>query len=405
MRNKLLFLLFVLFLFPSCIFAKIDSTIELGKLEKSELQLVYLDSVIDAYKLYDTNYILVSDLKYLGCCVIYSPSDRTVTITPPTHGETVPEVEDTLTNQAVTFFDGKVLLDHFETQALSCDGRTLIPLAALNRVGTLTITDNQCYFVPGDSIPLAVGQSSISNLSGDELKVTTMDIYWKDEIIQIPASYVLAPYQESERPLTLIDEDAIYISSVVQTVEGGNYSYFTTSTMGQVNNTLMKKYHEGLTNTPVTGYGDPISTHDIDEAEAFINSKNLSSPTKYLVWTNIAKQRTYIFQGSNHNWKLFKTFICSTGRDATPTPKGTFSLTRKVPSFGQNKGYCCKYAFGFIGTTYLYHSIIFDKTGTYLLENKGVLGKKASEGCIRFSEENAKWFYDHMISGTTVYIN
>ena len=68
-------------------------------------------------------------------------------------------------------------------------------------------------------------------------------------------------------------------------------------------------------------------------------------------------------------------------------------------------GIICKYAFGFIGTTYLYHSIIYDKTGTYLLENKGVLGKKASDGCIRFSVEHAKWFYDNMISGTTVYIS
>ena len=94
-----------------------------------------------------------------------------------------------------------------------------------------------------------------------------------------------------------------------------------------------------------------------------------------------------------------------TERDSTPTPTGTFALTYKVPSFGQNKGYCCKYAFGFIGTNYLYHSIIFDRTGTYLLEGKGVLGKKASQGCIRFSAENAKWFYDHLISGSTVYIS
>ena len=152
-------------------------------------------------------------------------------------------------------------------------------------------------------------------------------------------------------------------------------------------------------------FGDYIEVDKIAAAEKFVNDKGLSSPTKYLIWTSIAEQRTYIFTGSKQNWKLYKTFICSTGKTKTPTPTGTYALTYKVPSFGQNKGYCCKYAFGFIGTTYLYHSIIFDKTGTYLLENKGVLGQKASDGCIRFSPDNAKWFYDNMITKSTVYIN
>ena len=112
-----------------------------------------------------------------------------------------------------------------------------------------------------------------------------------------------------------------------------------------------------------------------------------------------------MFTSVDGKWQIVKHFVCSSGKPSTPTPTGTYKLTRKVPSFGQNKGYCCKNAFGFIGTTYLYHSIIFDKTGTYLLEGKGVLGKKASDGCIRLSPENSKWFYDHLISGSTVWIN
>lgn len=140
-------------------------------------------------------------------------------------------------------------------------------------------------------------------------------------------------------------------------------------------------------------------------AEDTVNTKNLHSTTPYLVWTNIASQKTYIFEGSQGHWQLIKHFVCSTGRDHTPTPKGEFQLTRKVPYFGVEKGYRCKNAFGFIGTTYLYHSIIFDKSGSYLLEDKGVLGTKASEGCIRFSVENSEWFYNNMVSGTKVWIN
>ena len=48
---------------------------------------------------------------------------------------------------------------------------------------------------------------------------------------------------------------------------------------------------------------------------------------------------------------------------------------------------------GFKYGDYLYHSILLDETGTYVLEGN-VLGKRASQGCIRFSLEDSKWFYD-----------
>ncbi|MHC1746905.1 MAG: L,D-transpeptidase [Cellulosilyticaceae bacterium] len=143
---------------------------------------------------------------------------------------------------------------------------------------------------------------------------------------------------------------------------------------------------------------------EVKQIEAYINSKNFSSKTGYLVWTDLYRQRTYIFKGKQNNWKLYKDFLCSTGKNITPTPRGEYALRSYVPYFGVSKGYRCKNAIQISGD-YLYHSIIFDKTGTYLLEGKGVLGQRASQGCIRFSEENSAWFYSNMPLGTKVWIN
>ena len=405
MKKSILVLLFLLLFIPSYAYAEINSTVTVGKLEKSNLQLVFDEAIINAYKLYDTNYILVSDLKKLGCSVNYSPADRSITISAPTYGQATPTFDDILLSQPVYLYAGRVTLENFETQALSCNNKTLIPLSSLNTIGPITVIDNMCYFSPNDPVPVAATQTTISNLSEYDLDVSVLDIYWTNEPVLITSTYTLTPFDYQERPLAVTDEKAFYIASIVQSANGEEYTYSANSQMGQINSQLMTQYIRYANRTFRDDYGDSIDREKVIQVEDFINTQNLSSPTKYLVWTNISEQRTYIFEGTMNNWSLLKAFICSTGRDYTPTPKGKFALTYKVPSFGQNKGYCCKYAFGFIGTTYLYHSIIFDKTGSYLLENKGVLGKKASEGCIRFSLDNAKWFYEHLESKTTVFIN
>ncbi|MEG0904600.1 MAG: L,D-transpeptidase [Cellulosilyticaceae bacterium] len=155
----------------------------------------------------------------------------------------------------------------------------------------------------------------------------------------------------------------------------------------------------------------------IKELEDYINGTDMTSATNFLVWTDLYRQRTYIFNKQDGQWKIFRDKItkndqverpailtCSTGYNVTPTPKGIFKLKAYVPYFGVNKGYRCKNAVQ-IFDDYLYHSLIFDKTGSYLLEKKGALGQRASQGCIRFSPEESEWFYNTMPLQTTVWIN
>ena len=141
------------------------------------------------------------------------------------------------------------------------------------------------------------------------------------------------------------------------------------------------------------------------QIEAYINTQNIVSDTEYLVWTDLYRQTTYVLKGSKNKWQLAKRMISSTGKNQTPTPRGFFKLQNKVPSFGQEKGYTCKNAYGFIGSTYLYHSILYDKTGSYIISGKKELGQKASHGCIRLLPEDSLWLYTNMPKGTKVWIN
>lgn len=406
-KKRLILLLAFVLIFPATLWAKPNSTYVLGTLQNGTMKLVYEDVSINTYKAYDTNYVAVADLKKLGCIV--TNNNNAINISAPLKNSITTASAISVKLQGFTLYGGDVQFGNMMTQTISCDGRTFVPLAALRQFGTLSISNNTCTFIPGEKLPLVATENKLKNFSNEALQVSLLDIYWKDKAILKESSYTIGAGEILERAPQVSDKNTLYIATVIQRATGLSTNYTNSSYLGQLNTPLLQEYSHKVQEAQVvpttTGYGDPISLEEVNWVESTINGKNLSSPTKYLVWTRLDEQRTYIFSGSKNNWKLIKCFICSTGRDYTPTPTGTFSLTYKVPSFGQNKGYCCKYAFGFIGSSYLYHSIIFDKTGTYLLENKGVLGQKASQGCIRFSVEHAKWFYDNLISGTTVYIS
>ena len=404
--KRLIILLVIVLIFPYSLLAASTTSYKLGQFEMGTIQLVYDDVSINTYKAYGTHYVAVTDLIQLGLNIDYNHATKTTSISlPETSLVTPTSAALSITNKSFTNYTGTVQIGHFRTQSLSCENHVFIPLAALRQLGTLSFTENTCIFSPTPEVPVVATETSLKSFYDEPLQVTLLDIYWQDEAILNTSTYMLNPNEVLPRTPSVIEQDAIYIATIIQSATGEQLHYVNNSYLGQLNEPLLKKYARIKNGTFLDDYGDPIALDKIIWVEDTINSKNLSSPTQYLVWTRIDEQSTYIFEGSENNWTLIKHFICSTGRDHTPTPKGKFALTRKVPSFGQDKGYCCKHAFGFIGTTYLYHSIIFDKTGSYLLENKGVLGKKASEGCIRFSVENAKWFYDHMIPGTTVYIS
>ena len=134
-----------------------------------------------------------------------------------------------------------------------------------------------------------------------------------------------------------------------------------------------------------------------------INSLSITSKTPYLVYLNLDKQITYIYEGSNNNWNLIKEFPSSTGIEGKETPKGIFSVTNRGEWFFsdefQQGG---KYWVQFMGD-YLFHSLPFDETQSNILDY--TIGEPSSHGCIRLKVEDAKWLYDNIAKDTKIIIN
>ena len=136
--------------------------------------------------------------------------------------------------------------------------------------------------------------------------------------------------------------------------------------------------------------------------EDTINQFDITSNTNYLVFVNIAEQKTYVYEGSKNDWTLDKTFTCSTGIEGKETPVGVFTVQNRAPWFFSPKyGQGGKYYVQFMGN-YLFHSIPFDSDRTTVLDP--TLGVPSSHGCIRLSVEDSKWLYDNVQNGSKIII-
>lgn len=136
--------------------------------------------------------------------------------------------------------------------------------------------------------------------------------------------------------------------------------------------------------------------------EDTINQFDITSNTNYLIFVNIAEQKTYVYEGSKNDWTLDKTFTCSTGIEGKETPVGVFTVQNRAPWFFSPKyGQGGKYYVQFMGN-YLFHSIPFysDKTTV----SDPTLGVPSSHGCIRLSVEDSKWLYDNVQNGSKIII-
>lgn len=139
-----------------------------------------------------------------------------------------------------------------------------------------------------------------------------------------------------------------------------------------------------------------------EQAQAFVNLKGFASDTPYMVWVDIARQQTHIFTGKKGDWRLAKTFDCSTGKNISPTLRGKFTIKDRgtwfySPEFKSGAKYWVQY-----NNTYLFHSIAMDSNQTV---TDSTIGKRASAGCIRLAENDAEWFFNYVSKGSFIFID
>ena len=165
---------------------------------------------------------------------------------------------------------------------------------------------------------------------------------------------------------------------------------------------FIKKIHTKLNLKNLHPFSSKRYAKDyLSNAESFINSKNINSSSIYLIWVDTDHFKTNIFKKSKNSWTLYKSFLCTIGKPWEPTIKGTFFVGVKGYSFGENRGFRCLY-YTQIKGNYLFHYIVYYIDCTIKDDR---LGMQLTDGCIRLSTENAKWIYDNIPEGTTIFIN
>ena len=127
----------------------------------------------------------------------------------------------------------------------------------------------------------------------------------------------------------------------------------------------------------------------------------------YKLVVDISDQRVYCYgwDGEGYNLKS-RAMVCSTGKDKTPTPLGTYQAYGRMSGewFYFKKFNCyAKWAFGIVGDV-LFQSVTYSSSKKLNTSSVKNLGRKASHGCVRLSVEDAKWLYENCVYGTTVVI-
>ena len=127
-------------------------------------------------------------------------------------------------------------------------------------------------------------------------------------------------------------------------------------------------------------------------AENYVNEGKYSSPTKWLIWVNLYSQRVYVFKGKKGNWKLEKNYLCGSGTPKTPTSSGmNKKLHRKAKHYSKHKWWNM-----FSGTMAIH--------GSNGAKEEAKLGHLISNGCVRVTNDQAKWIFDNVPLKTRVLI-
>lgn len=129
---------------------------------------------------------------------------------------------------------------------------------------------------------------------------------------------------------------------------------------------------------------------------------------KYYITVDVTNQIVTVYNNGNvSDSGIVRQMICSTGKSATPTPTGTYSLPSKRYAAERQEWYyfseynCyAKWATRIVGGI-LFHSVLYSasKHGP-TSSSVNALGSKASHGCVRLRVADAKWIAQNCPSGT-----
>ena len=100
------------------------------------------------------------------------------------------------------------------------------------------------------------------------------------------------------------------------------------------------------------------------------------------------------------SWSMEYDWLCTTGKESTPTVLGEFTTSFRGYSFGGST-YTCYYFTSFYGPYYMHSTLFSQNTFT---DTDPRLGLNLSMGCVRLDINNALWVYKNIPLGTKVVV-
>lgn len=132
--------------------------------------------------------------------------------------------------------------------------------------------------------------------------------------------------------------------------------------------------------------------------------KNYSSKTGTLIWVSRYTQHCYIFKGKKGNWKLYKTYKCTTANFYQPTYGGVKAITGhkyKVTKVHKNgRKYYFRYSTSYHGSGTMHTRCKWTSNNKW---RNSIKVTPSTKGCVRLPDDAAMYIYK-LGKGTAVII-
>lgn len=462
-KQLLISILICLIIIPSYGKEVPPEPVVIGLIEEETKVLIAGGESYNLYKLQGSTYIPISYLEKMGVLIekknngffIYYPStfimDKAIPLS--------------LKDEPAALSQASIYIGNLRTYSLQVGEHVLIPLEALNLLWDIKVYQGayvaEPYWSQMNSL-VAIDDTMIKNVSEHVLKLQCLHLWWdgKNFIEEIENDIILEQGASRDKILTKLERKGTYLTTVILCINDFETKVQRDNLYGQKNQVIFKRYEEEkrrrylsklfpiykIMGTMKYTVGDfkekdqveiwrsekrlyyvikdekgkktqvPWSSVTIEgdrgvlgtkalaeDIEDFVRLNEVESETEYLLWTDVYRQRTYVLKKLEDKWHLEKNFICSTGRNSNPTPSGFFVIEYLIPYIGLDKGYRCKTTSVFF-KDYMYHSILFDRTGKYIKSGQYDLGRRVSHGCVRLGEQDSAWIYKNIPLKTKVWI-
>ena len=455
-----LFLLLSIFICPICYAKNLFEVVSIGTVEIADEVFMDKYQCYPLLKVKDQFYLPLSVLEQMG--VTIKVIDQIIYIEAPIKKEEISNFSANLFQGKVAYMrQFPIYCNNIRSFALVVDEEVLVPFEALGAMWEIKSYEGTFWFEEKlqDILQLIkIDENGIENKTDHLLPIQCCHVYWNGKTHEILQESILL--EGMERKEWLFDKDKLYITTFVTQMGGLEIDKVSKTAYGQCHKPTFlqysdsirfdelskkfpsykieaqmkygvgpfkekdivelcrsekhsyflikdkegKKYQVPYNSIRIIGEkGAALGKVDAADIEDFVRLSKIESATDYLLWTDIYRQRTYVLRKQGEKWKLEKSFVCSTGKNHNPTPGGVYEVQYMIPYIGVEKGYRCKYALVFF-RDYMYHSILFDKSGKYIKSGQYELGSKASHGCVRLSEKDSQWLYTHIPVKTTVWI-